>query len=144
MRTIKKVFTGLVASITLLVVGLVALLTYTELRNAQCAGKYCKLLPGHQQFDSVIWKESLSLQSNSPIRLRMVDDLLFKTNHLAGLSRGQVINLLGEPPKTEYFREFEFVYWLGPERSYFSIDSEWLAVKFSHEGVVDRAQLVRD
>jgi hypothetical protein len=39
------------------------------------------------------------------------------------------VALLGEPPKTEYFKEFDLVYYLGPERGFMGIDSEWLVLK---------------
>jgi hypothetical protein len=94
-------------------------------------------------FDSSTWKASLANNSNDSIRLRMVDDLL-RRHSLLGMTREDVMSLLGHPPKTEYFRDYDFVYWLGPERSFMSIDSEWLAVKFSEDGRVSKARLVSD
>ena len=86
-------------------------------------------------FDSLVWKESLIKESDEPVRLRMIDDLLRKRT-LVGISRSEVISLLGTPPLTEYFRYYDLVYWLGPERRLFGIDSEWLAVKFDGENRV--------
>jgi hypothetical protein len=51
--------------------------------------------------------------------------------------------LLGVPPPTPYFREYDYVYWLGPERGLFSIDSEWLVVKLQNDVVV-AAEVVTD
>jgi SmpA / OmlA family len=94
-------------------------------------------------FDSLTWKESLTKESPEPVRLRMIDDLLRK-HALVGMRRSEVISLLGTPPATGYFREYDFVYWLGPERGFFGIDSEWLAVKFDSENRVLKASVVSD
>ena len=37
----------------------------------------------------------------------------------------------------------DYVYWLGPERGLFSIDSEWLVLKFK-DNVVTRAAVLTD
>jgi hypothetical protein len=73
----------------------------------------------------------------------MVDDLL-QHHRLRGLDRSGVVALLGEPPHTGYFREYDLVYWLGPERGLMSIDSEWLVMKFDPAGRVTEARLVTD
>ena len=36
------------------------------------------------------------------------------------------------------------VYWLGDERGYMSIDSEWLVVRLDGEGKVAEYRIVRD
>ena len=43
------------------------------------------------------------------IRVRMVDDLLAR-HKLVGMARAQVEELLGVPPATPYFREYDYVY----------------------------------
>ena len=94
-------------------------------------------------FDTATWKTSLAAKDDDPIRLRMVDDLL--SHHpLRGMSRDEVASMLGTPPKTDYFRDYDFVYWLGPERGFISIDSEWLGIKFGRDGRVSDARLLRD
>ena len=52
----------------------------------------------------------------------MVDSLV-KSRRLDGLTRAQVILLLGKPPKTGYFNDWPLVYWLGYERGLFRLDS---------------------
>ena len=42
----------------------------------------------------------------------------------------EIDQILGKPPKTNYFNEYDYIYWLGPERGFFGIDSEWLVIKF--------------
>jgi hypothetical protein len=93
-------------------------------------------------FDSAMWKASLA-HPNDPVRLRMIDDLL-KHNRLQGMAEEEVISLLGKPPKTDYFPDYQLVYWLGPERGFISIDSEWLAVRLGSDRRVTEARLVRD
>ena len=97
------------------------------------------LRPG-RHFDSSLWRNSATLLS---VRLRMADDLVNRQT-LVGLTRQEVVALLGEPPKTEYFKEFDLVYYLGPERGFMSIDSEWLVLKLGPEGRVKRAAIARD
>jgi len=71
-------------------------------------------------FDSAGWKAE-NRDGADGVRVLMVDDLLPK-HKLVGMSRAQLEDLLGVPPATEYFREYDYVYWLGPERGLFSID----------------------
>jgi hypothetical protein len=76
-----------------------------------------------RRFDPVAWQGQKSISNE--VRIRMVDDLL-RRHRFEGMTRQQVTAILGEPDKTEYFREWDLVYWLGPERGFISIDSEWL------------------
>jgi hypothetical protein len=95
-----------------------------------------------RSFDSVEWKNSLSDKTNR-VRLQMVDDLL-ASGRLIGLTRAEVIATLGVPPQTNYFREYDFVYWLGLQRGFAGIDSEWLVIKLDDDGRVREAKLVND
>lgn len=92
-------------------------------------------------FDSGQWKAE-NRRDAEGVRVRMVDDLL-RRQVLVGMSRVELESLLGVPPPTEYFREFDYVYWLGPERGAFSIDSEWLVVRCQDDRVV-HVELVTD
>lgn len=67
----------------------------------------------------------------------MVNDL-FRKHSLAGLSKDQVVELLGPDTENAYFKEIDnMVYYLGPERGLISIDSEWLVIEFDNNTVVD-------
>jgi hypothetical protein len=88
-------------------------------------------------FDSARWKAE-NRRGAEGRRIRMVDDLL-RRHHLVGMQRAQLEQLLGVPPPTPYFQEYEYVYWLGPERGAFSIDSEWLVVRCQEDVVVSAA-----
>ena len=92
-------------------------------------------------FDPIRWKNEES-NFKKAVRIRMVDDLL-KTHTLIGMTKEQINELLGVPPETSYFREYDYVYWLGPERGLFSIDSEWLVIKFENNKAIE-AKIVRD
>jgi hypothetical protein len=92
-------------------------------------------------FDSTAWKAE-NRGGAEGVRVHMVDDLL-RIHRLVGLSRVQLEELLGRPPATEYFPEYDYVYWLGPERGPFSIDSEWLVIKFREDRVAS-ARVVTD
>ncbi|MDF0674005.1 MAG: hypothetical protein P0120_06650 [Nitrospira sp.] len=90
-------------------------------------------------FDEARWKQ----EADSGQRVWMVDGLLHKYS-LVGWSQERVEQLLGKPPASEYFKtECDWLYWLGPERGFISIDSEWLCLKFQ-EALVIKATIVRD
>jgi hypothetical protein len=97
------------------------------------------LRPG-RHFDPSLWGNS---GTSASVRLRMADDLV-ENKKLIGLTRQEVVARLGEPPKTEYFKEFDMVYYLGPERGFISIDSEWLVLKLGPDGRVIRATIAND
>jgi hypothetical protein len=95
-------------------------------------------------FDSEKWKA----RSHDdgvwwPTRLRMADDLV-RRRILEGRSRNEVEQLLGPRDETAKFADWSLVYYLGPERSLFSVDSEWLVVRLNRRGVVGDYRIVRD
>lgn len=98
---------------------------------------------GHTQFDRREWNDSALVNSRTAARECMVDDLL-ERHSLVGKKRAEVVSLLGEPPKTGYFKEYDLVYWLGPERSWMSIDSIWLVMRIGPDQRVTEARLVTD
>jgi len=75
-------------------------------------------------------------QSLPDKRVLMIDDFQ-KHHNLVGKTKNDVINILGVPTETEYFKEpNSIVYYLGPERGIFSIDSEWLVIDFNDSNKV--------
>jgi hypothetical protein len=79
-----------------------------------------------QEFDSVAWQSTQRRVDG--VRVRMVDDLL-RRHDFRGLSRVDVTAILGEPDKTNHFRNWDMVYFLGPERGFMGVDSEWLVFR---------------
>jgi hypothetical protein len=55
----------------------------------------------------------------------MIKDLT--TNVLTNKNKSEIIYLLGEPNKA-YFKNSDFVYYLGNESGIISIDSEWFLI----------------
>ena len=98
-----------------------------------------------EEFNVEKWKANEITDSNYmwPPRLIMVDDLI-DGERLNGLSKMEVIEMLGTPGNHGYFSQYDLVYWLGPERRFIRIDSEWLAISFDSENRVSQYQLVRD
>ena len=94
-------------------------------------------------FDSEVWKDPKVQSLNNPMRIRMVDDLLWEYD-LEGMTSKEVTELLGPTDKTDYFSSWDFVYWLGPERGFLSIDSEWLVLKLDPEGKVREYKIETD
>lgn len=76
-------------------------------------------------------------------RVDMVDNLL-ENHDLVGMNKEEVILLLGQPTETVYFKtENNIVYYLGPERGFIRIDSEWLVLEF-REHRVSQVDICRD
>jgi len=95
-----------------------------------------------QRFDPVAWKADDRSFTNA-VRIRMVDDLL-RRHSFRGMTREQTVAIVGEPDKTGYFKEWDMVYWLGPERGFTSIDSEWLVFRLDSQKKVTDLRIVRD
>ena len=92
-------------------------------------------------FDGAAWKGEKTLTND--VRIRMVDDLL-RRHSFGGMTREQLTAIVGEPDKTEYFKGWDLVYWLGPERGFMSIDSEWLVFRLDSQKKVTDYRIVRD
>ena len=95
------------------------------------------------RFDSSEWKNTGDQNQYSYPRLKMADELI-SSHRLYGKSKEEVIELLGKASDEGYFLSYDLVYWLGPERSWISIDSEWLVIKLDHAGRVNEYKLERD
>lgn len=104
-------------------------------REARCKGR--------ERFEATAWRDTLRAFTAAAPRGCMIDDLL-ASGRLRGRSRGEVIALLGEDAPTGYFSDYDLVYWLGPERGPFGIDSEWLVVRLDRAERVMEARLVTD
>jgi hypothetical protein len=85
-------------------------------------------------FDAIHWQSSTPEMSWESLRLKMVDDLV--ENHISeGQSKSEILTILGKPTETEYFSDFDMVYYLGLERNAIAIDSEWLLINFTDNKV---------
>jgi hypothetical protein len=91
------------------------------------------------------WWEAGANNWGDPLkkRHRMADWLLL-SHSLVGKNRTELVRLLGAPPETDYFRDWDLVYPLGAERGFISIDSEWLVVRLNERGEAVDARIVRD
>ena len=101
-----------------------------------------------QKFNEETWRnqEQVEYDHMWPPRLCMVDNLM-SSGRLDGLSSNQVFELLG-PPHDKSFpfgaKSCDIHYYLGPERGFIRIDSEWLFITFGDDGTVNRYWLYRD
>ncbi len=95
-------------------------------------------------FVSNVWKNTPAVFSHDSVRLRMIDDFL-ESHSIVGMSRVEVILLIGEPDQTEYFKSYEMVYMLGQETgSYFAIDSQWFVLDLNDSERVVSYDIVTD
>lgn len=98
---------------------------------------------GYTQFNFTQWNDPTLSASPTYARLCMADDLVAKYI-LLGRSQADVIELLGTPESETSFADYDMVYMLGPERSFISIDYEWLVIKLDAAGHVNEARLLTD
>ncbi len=106
---------------------------------------YQRIFYGPTEFNREVWLsgEKAKMSQDAP-RLRMADGLI-ESGVLMGKTRAQIDAMLGPQTDTPYFRpRYDFVYWLGAERGYMSIDSEWLVLRIGATGGVAEARIVRD
>lgn len=96
-----------------------------------------------RSFDPAAWQDSARVFSPNPVRIRMVDDLL-ERHDLDELTGADVAALLGDPDDTPYFREWDLVYWLGPERGLIGMDSEWLVLRLNAAQQVTEHRVLTD
>ena len=90
-------------------------------------------------FDSDQWKKAdLSTRD----RVEMVDGLLSQ-HALKGLSRSEVVELLGEPTKTDKWEDWDMIYVLGPTE-YMPIDHEWLVLELDETDRVSDYDVTAD
>ena len=108
------------------------------------SGTYWYWQFGPTAFDSAVWRngDTVPASADAP-RLRMADGLLW-FGRLSGQPRTSVAELLGPPTPTVKWRDWDLVYWLGAERGFIGIDSEWLVIRFNGDGVVTDARIVHD
>ena len=92
-------------------------------------------------FDRSFWNDELKMRDG--IRLKMADRLVARRT-LHGKTKEEVLALLGVPPETGYFKEWSLVYWLGPQRGFLSIDSEWLVMRIGSNGRVSEVKIVTE
>ena len=101
-----------------------------------------------QKFDAELWRNQEQVEHNTmwPPRLCMVDNLM-SSGKLKGLTRSQVVQLLG-PPHDKNFpggaMNCDIHYYLGPERGFIRIDSEWLFITLGDNGKVNKYWIYRD
>ena len=85
-------------------------------------------------------------RSDDFTRLEMVDSLIW-SGQLDGMTRSEVVLLLGPDCECAYFSDWDLVYWLGPERSFLpGLDSEWLifVIRFDANGRTSEYSLATD
>ncbi|MBI9101644.1 MAG: hypothetical protein JEY99_04475 [Spirochaetales bacterium] len=97
-------------------------------------------------FDKEIWESDTSIETaNDKLtpRQKMIDSVL---EQIEGLSRQEIIMMLGEETETDKFSYYdeELIYVLGPERSFFSIDYEWLLLSFDEDDRLIQSELITD
>ncbi len=94
LKTILWVF-GIVTAVFILAVGLFIF--------GPSINSYVQEVP----FNSDQWKANLETRDN--LKQKMVSDLLSRFT-LEGMSSDEVEKLLGKPPETKYFKDYDYVY----------------------------------
>lgn len=98
-------------------------------------------------FNSNIWKSNKSQDrvkdEELTLRQKMLESVI---KIIEGKSKSEITELLGDGVKTEYFKSTgrDLIYVLGPERSFFSIDYEWLLLWFDKKGKLKKHMITTD
>ena len=95
-----------------------------------------------ERFTPAGWQANDRTDVMWPTHWRMIDDLVAR-HPLSDLSRDSVRALLGPADRTDYWKDWDAVCLLGPERGPMHLDSEWLALRFSGDRVTEW-EIVRD
>jgi hypothetical protein len=115
-------------------------ITFASAALAAVLGVRWVWFPG-RAFDSIAWQDEVQVQQG--VRLEMADRLVARGT-LVDKTRAEVVELLGEPTRTGHFADWDLVYWLGPERGFISIDSEWLVLRLGVDRRVVDNRIVHD
>ena len=126
----------LVVVVALTLAGILLWRAYSTARR-QLSESRCD---GHTTFVRSEWMDTTLATGKLAVRGCMVDDLLDR-HELRGMTRAEVVALIGEPQRSELFPDYDMVYWLGPERGLIGTDSEFLVMKLDKSGRVASAEL---
>jgi hypothetical protein len=96
--------------------------------------------PG-RAFDPVAWNDARQIEGG--VRQPMADRLI-AWKSLLGLTRAEVVRLLGEPLSPGGYFGGDLEYYLGPERHFISIDSECLVIRLGPDGRVISTRIATD
>jgi hypothetical protein len=116
-----------------------SIITFAILGLAICSLLY--LMPWSyirsERFDAATWKAAEGKECANPVRQRMADYLLWR-RQLDGMSRADVIEMLGNPQDSFVVAIGEcLVYRTGAQRCFFPIDNEYLHIKLQHGRVAE-------
>ncbi len=97
-------------------------------------------------FNTDVWKDPESYKYRAKDiteRQKMLEAVLELVN---GKSKNEIIDLLGHGEDFGYFKASgrDLIYILGPERSFISIDSEWLLLWFDQNNILERYEICSD
>jgi outer membrane protein assembly factor BamE (lipoprotein component of BamABCDE complex) len=93
-----------------------------------------------EQFDRERWAKA---DLDGRERAEMMPSLL-RDHPLVGMTRAQVVSLLGQPTPTDKWSDADMIYVLGNDGSYTPIDNEWLLIDLDQSQKVTSLKRVRD
>ena len=96
---------------------------------------------GRTTFIQSQWMDTTMARGKLAVRGCMVDDLLDQ-HELRGMTRAQVVAIIGDPDSVSDLAEYDMVYWLGPERGLIGTDSEYLVMKLDKTMHVTSVELI--
>ena len=96
--------------------------------------------PG-EVFDRAAWQDPTRIADGG--RKAMAERLVAR-QALAGRTRGEVIDMLGEPTPSAKLRNWSLVYHLGPGQPQPDVESDWLALLLDPSGLVSEVRILRE
>lgn len=114
------------------------LLVWGIIRSPQKGG------PMAETFDKATWQDEDAVYTPPYPRRQLARSALAGGLLRPGLSRDEVLDMLGPPTEAPYFADRDLVYWLGPEEGALSVDSSWLVIDFDPDGRLAVAEILTD
>ena len=96
--------------------------------------------PG-EVFDRAAWHDEAGVAAGD--RKAMAERLVAR-RALPGRTRAEVIDMLGEPTKTDKLRNWSLVYHLGAGAPQPGVESDWLALLLDQSGLVAEVRIMRE
>ena len=94
-------------------------------------------------FESAKWKDKSRIESGDSIRYQMMGDLL-KQYEFYGMSRDEVVSLLGESDRVDGFGKGSMAHWLASRRSLTGRGSVWMVLTTEQQPKVTGFEVVKD
>jgi hypothetical protein len=96
-------------------------------------------------FDLSLWQVGTrdKVNDSNAVRIRMCHDFIARQSW-RGKTKQELTEWLGKSDNFPFYDEWNFNYWVGPQRGPIKVDSAWLCFRFDKNGKATEAKLKQD